>query len=219
MEIMLFIAILLIPLIAQINVSGSYNKFKRKKIKTGKSGFDVARKMLDDNGLSEVYIVETKGNLTDHYDPRRKTVRLSTDIYHGTTIAATAVAAHEVGHAIQDKDNYFYLKLRSFIFPVVKVATSLSYFIILGSFLLASLGLLYIGIAFTAVGLIFQIITLPVEFNASKRALNYLENLNELDKEDMNGSKKMLSAAALTYVAGVLASALEILRLLMIARD
>ncbi len=219
MQLMLIIAILIIPLIAQLNISSAYKKYSKKKIKTNKTGFEVARKMLDDNGLESVYIVETKGKLTDHYDPRRKVVKLSTDIYHGNTIAATAVAAHEVGHAIQDKDKYFYLKLRSLIFPIVNVATSLSYFIILGSFLFASLGLLYVGIAFTSLGLLFQVITLPVEFNASKRALNYLQLSNELDNEDMHGSKKMLTAAALTYLAGVLASALEIVRLLLIARD
>ena len=169
-NIILIIAILVIPLLAQIKVKSSYNKYMRIKNTSGLSGTEVARRILDNHNLNSVYVVETPGVLSDHYDPRRKTVRLSNSIFEDTTIASVAVAAHECGHAIQDKEGYFFLKLRSMIYPIVNIATSISYYIIFIGFILEYIDLIYLGIGFSALGLLFQIITLPVEFNASKRA-------------------------------------------------
>lgn len=219
MDLILAIIVILIPLIAQIGVSSNYQKYKRVKNTKELTGYDVARKILDENGLGDIYIVETRGELTDHYDPTKKVVRLSSDIYHGKTIAAMSVAAHECGHAIQDKDGYTFMRIRSAIFPIVNVATSISYWIILLGFLFELLDLIYIGIALTCLGLLFQIVTLPVEFDASKRAGVFLKEYNLATEDESKGVKKMLGAAAMTYVAGVLASALQILRLILLARN
>ena len=219
MDLILAIIVILIPLIAQIGVSSNYQKYKRVKNTKELTGYDVARKILDENGLGDIYIVETKGELTDHYDPTKRVVRLSSDIYHGKTVAAMSVAAHECGHAIQDKEGYTFMRIRSAIFPIVNVATSISYWIILLGFLFELLDLIYIGIALTCLGLLFQIVTLPVEFDASKRAGVFLKEYNLATEDESKGVKKMLGAAAMTYVAGVLASALQILRLILVARN
>ena len=219
MDLILAIIVILIPLIAQIGVSSNYQKYKRVKNTKELTGYDVARKILDENGLGDIYIVETRGELTDHYDPTKRVVRLSSDIYHGKTIAAMSVAAHECGHAVQDKDGYTFMRIRSAIFPIVNVATSISYWIILLGFLFELLDLIYIGIALTCLGLLFQIVTLPVEFDASKRAGVFLKEYNLATEDESKGVKKMLGAAAMTYVAGVLASALQILRLILVARN
>lgn len=219
MDLILIILIVLIPLIAQIKISSSYNKYKRVKNKCDLTGQEIARQILDNNGLQDVHIVEIQGELTDHYDPTRKVVRLSTDIFHGNTIAAASVAAHECGHAIQDKENYTFLRIRSLIYPVVNVATSISYYIILIGFLFQALQLVYIGIGLTCCGLLFQLVTLPVEFDASRRALNKLKEYNLLAKPEIDGAREVLTAAALTYVAGVIASIMQILRLILIARS
>ena len=219
MDTILILLIILIPLIAQVKISSSYNRYKKEKNTCKLTGQEVARRILDENGLQDIHIVEIKGELTDHYDPTRKVVRLSTDIFHGDTIAAAAVAAHECGHAIQDKENYTFLRIRSAIYPVVNVATSVSYYIILIGFLFQALKLVYLGIGLTCCGLLFQSVTLPVEFDASKRALNKLEKYHLLAEAEIEGAKNVLSAAALTYVAGVMASILQILRLLLIARN
>ncbi len=219
MDLILVIIVISIPLIAQIGVSSNYQKYKRVKNTKELTGYDVARKILDENGLEDIYIVETRGELTDHYDPTKKVVRLSSDIYHGKTVAAMSVAAHECGHAIQDKEGYTFMRIRSAIFPIVNVATSISYWIILLGFLFELLDLIYIGIALTCLGLLFQIVTLPVEFDASKRAGVFLKEYNLATEDESKGVKKMLGAAAMTYVAGVLASALQILRLIFVARN
>lgn len=215
----LYFLALIIPMVAQIYVSSSYNKYKRidndKKI----TGFDVARKILDKNGLNDLYIVETKGTLTDHYDPKRKTVKLSSEIFHGDSIAAMAVAAHECGHAIQDKDGYFFMKVRSFIYPIVNFGTKFAYIVLLIGLLANMMNLIWLGIILVGLGLVFQLVTLPVEFDASKRALKELETNINVPNEDISGIKSMLTAAAMTYVAGVLSSALEILRLILIFTD
>lgn len=219
MDLILIILIIAIPLIAQLGITLSYGKYKQVKNEHGLTGYDAAREILNRNGMEDMYIVEGRGELTDHYDPHRKTVTLSTDIYHGETIAAVAVAAHECGHAIQDKEGYSYMRFRAAIFPVVNIATSVSYYIIFIGFLLQFMDLVYIGIAFTCLGLLFQIVTLPVEFNASSRAKKLLYEYDLVTKEEENGVSKMLGSAAMTYVAGVLASAIQILRLILIASD
>lgn len=219
MDTILILLIIIIPLLAQLKIQSSYNRYKRIENNKKKSGFEVAREILDKNGLEDIYIVEIKGELTDHYDPTKKVVRLSTDIFHGETIAAAAVAAHECGHAIQDKESYTFLKIRSAIYPVVNVATSISYYIILLGFLMQAFQLIYLGIALTCCGLLFQVVTLPVEFDASRRALEKLQDYKIVDNSEFDGAKEVLTAAALTYVAGVLASMLQIFRLILAAKD
>ena len=212
----LYFLALIIPLIAQIMVSSRYKKYSNidndKKI----SGFEVARKILDKNGLNNLYIVETKGTMSDHYDPKRKTVRLSSEVFHGTSIAAIAIASHECGHAIQDKEGYMPMKLRSFIFPIVSLGTKFAYVVLMIGLIANMLNFIWAGIMLVGLGLIFQLITLPVEFDASKKALNELNENYLIHKSDIEGAKSMLTAAAMTYVAGVLSSALEILRLILI---
>lgn len=210
-----YLLMLIIPLIAQLYVNSNYKKYKAKKNSYNLTGYDVARKILDKNGLNSMYIVETSGELTDHYDPTRKTVKLSTDIYNGTSIASMAVAAHECGHAIQDKEGYFFLKLRSFIYPVVNLGTKFAYIVLIIGLILSLVDLIWLAIILVALGLVFQLITLPVELNASKCAKKELEEINLANNADLNGTSNMLTAAALTYVAGVLTSALEVLRLIM----
>ena len=219
MDTILILLIIIIPLLAQLKIQSSYNRYKRVENSKKKSGFEVAREILDKNGLEDIYIVEIKGELTDHYDPTKKVVRLSTDIFHGETIAAAAVAAHECGHAIQDKESYTFLKIRSAIYPVVNVATGISYYIILLGFLMQAFQLIYLGIALTCCGLLFQVVTLPVEFDASHRALEKLQDYKIVDNSEFAGAKEVLTAAALTYVAGVLASMLQIFRLIFAAKD
>ncbi|MBQ3021460.1 MAG: zinc metallopeptidase [Bacilli bacterium] len=212
----LYFLALIIPLIAQLYVSSSYKKYKNIDNSNKLTGFEVAKKILEKNGLNDMYIVETKGNLTDHYDPKRKIVRLSSDVFHGTSIASIAVAAHECGHAIQDKVGYSFMKIRSFIYPIVSFGTKFAYIVLMIGLIANMLNLIWLGILLVGLGLLFQLVTLPVEFDASKRALKELEGNIGVATSDLNGTKSMLNAAAMTYVAGVLSSALEILRLILI---
>ena len=219
MDTLLIFLIILIPLLAQIKITSSYNKYKKEKNICNLTGQEVARKILDENGLNNIHIVEINGELTDHYDSERKVIRLSADIFHGNTLAAAAVAAHECGHAIQDKENYTFLRMRSAIYPVVNAATSISYYIIFAGLLFQAFKLAYIGIALTCCGLLFQLVTLPVEFDASKRAIEQMKKLKLLDDGEVEGTRKVLTAAALTYVASVLSSLLNLLRLILMFND
>lgn len=213
---LMYLVILIIPLIAQVYVSSRYKKYVKKENFKKISGYDVARKILDNNALNSLYIVEIKGEMSDHYDPTRKTVKLSSNVFHGTSVASIAIAAHECGHAIQDKEAYLFLKIRSLIFPIVNLGTKFAYAVLMLGLILQYLGLIVLAIILVSLGLLFQLVTLPVEINASKRALVELEKLELLEDNDSDGVKSMLKAAAYTYVAGVLASALEIIRLIKI---
>ncbi len=215
-NVILYLLILIIPLIASININTTYGKYKNIKNKKKLSGFEVARKILDTNGLKDMYIVEVSGNLTDHYDPNQKVVRLSSEIFHGESIAAMSVAAHECGHAIQDKENYSFMKIRALLCPVVNFVTYAAYILFLISICFQALDMLLIAVCSVFFGLLFQIVTLPVEFDASKRALKQLEDLKIVDKDELDDSKKVLGAAAMTYVASVLSSILNLLRLILI---
>ncbi len=219
MDLLLYLLILIIPTIAQIKISYSYSKYQKITSKKELTGFDVARKILDENGLDDIYVVEVSGYLTDHYDPKRKVVRLSKDVFHGNSIASVSVAAHECGHAIQDKENYVYMRIRSMLVPVVNFVSIFSWIIILVGLLIEYFQIFYIGIAFISLSLIFQLVTLPVEFNASSRAKKELVKLKLIDKKELQESSNMLAAAAMTYVASVLSSALEIIRLILIFND
>ena len=214
---LIFISIL-ITTISQILISISYSKYKKVLNNKDLTGFDVARKILDSNGLSNIMILEVKGNLTDQYDPGRKVIKLSTDIYHGSSIASAAVAAHECGHAIQDKTKYIPMRIRSNLVPFVNICTKIGYLAIMIGVIFSYL-LVELGIILLLAMLLFQLITLPVEFNASKRAMKELERLHLLDKEEKNYAKNMLIAAAFTYVASLLSTLLEILRYVLIFTD
>ena len=206
----------LISLVAQIFVSTSYRKYKKVATKSGLQGYEVARRILDSNNLQNVDIVETRGELTDHYDPTRKVIRLSSDIYHGATVASSSVAAHECGHAVQDKEGYFFLRLRAALVPVVNFSSKAGYIAILIGLIFGYLELAWLGIFLELAILLFQLITLPVELNASKRAAEFLKKEALIESKEQIASKRMLRAAAMTYVASVLATILQIFRLILI---
>ena len=219
MELLLIILIISLPLISQLYITVTYKKTSNIEFRSDTTGYDVARNILDKNGLNNILVVETNGTLTDHYDPTRKVIKLSKDIYHGNSVASASVAAHEVGHAIQDKEGYTFLRIRHAIFPVVSFLDRISYIVIFLGFLLEYMNLVYFGIFAVGAGVLFQIITLPVEINASKRAIKELNELNLTTDRTENLSKNMLTAAALTYVASTLAEILQLIRLIGIIKD
>lgn len=219
LTIFLFIVGLVIVLLAQVLVNSAYKKFKKIHVTNGLTGFEVARLILDKNGLNDIHIVETKGTLTDHYDPTRKVVRLSKEIFHGDTIASIAVAAHEVGHVIQHKNGYIFMNIRSFLVPIVNIVTYLGYFVMFISLFAGITTYLMFGIIMILAALIFQLVTLPVEFDASKRANEQLKSLNIVNQTEASQTKKMLNAAAMTYVASLIATILNLLRLLLMAQN
>ena len=212
----LTIGAMIIVLVAQAFVSGCYNKYSKIRNIKGITGGEVARDVLDNNGLGDVDVVETGGNLTDHYDPKRKVVRLSRSVYHGDSIASVAVACHECGHAIQDKNGYLFMRIRSSLVPIVNISSYAGYFAIMFGILASSFNLIWTGIILEMVILLFQIITFPVEFDASRRALVELEKYNFLNSDELEQGKVMLTSAALTYVAGVASTLLQILRLILL---
>lgn len=209
----------IIVIAAQAYLSSTYKKGKEKENNNGLSGCEIARKILDNNGLDDVYVVLTSGVLSDHYDPKRKVVRLSKDIFHGTTVAATAVAAHECGHAIQDKENYIFMRIRAMLVPIVNFMTYIGYFGLIVSIFAGITGYLKISIALLAVSLLFQLITLPVEFDASKRALKEINRLSLTTKDEKELSSQVLKAAALTYVASLISTIFDLLRLVIMLND
>ena len=208
---------LIITLSAQAFVSMTYSKTRKIKNINNLTGSEVARVILDKNGLRNVQVVETPGNLSDHYDPRSKVVRLSSEVYHSPSIASVAVAAHECGHAIQDDTNYIFMNIRAAIVPIVNFASYAGYFAIAIGFFASAMNLVWFGIIMECVILLFQIITLPVEFNASSRALKQIKELNFLDQKEYKKGRKMLTAAAMIYVASVATTVLEIFRLVLMA--
>jgi len=210
-----FIIVLLISLYAQFKVSSSFGKYLRVPSRNGYSGKEVARLILDRNGLYDVEVEQIGGNLTDHYDPRNRVVRLSSNVYNGRSLASVAVAAHEVGHAIQHSEGYFPLIVRNNIAPIASFSSRIIWILILLGFIISPF-LLDVGIMLYLAIVLFQVITLPVEFNASKRALLQLED-GIVYSEEIGGSKNVLQAAALTYVASTLVAIAQLLRLLAIS--
>ncbi|KAA0550241.1 Zn-dependent protease [Bacillus sp. BGMRC 2118] len=211
-----FVLIIAIPLIAQMKVKSAYKKYSQVATSSGMTGAQVARKILDDNGLYHVGVEETRGVLTDHYDPRSKTVRLSTNNYFGNSIAGAAVAAHEVGHAIQDQQDYAFLRFRHALVPVANIGSNFSWILILIGFFASMSGLVLLGIAFMSAAVLFQIVTLPVEFDASNRAMNEIVSAGIIRNDEERETRKVLNAAALTYVAAALVAVLELVRLVLI---
>lgn len=212
----LLIISLAITLGSQLYVTSTYKKYIKVKSSSNLTGAEAARQVLDNNGLNNIQVIETKGYLSDHYDPSKKIVALSSSNYHYASIGAVSVACHECGHAIQDKDNYTFMRIRASLVPVVNFSSYAGYIAMVLGILFSSLNLIWLGIFAEVAILIFQIVTLPVEFDASKRALKEIEKYNILNANELKQGKKVLTSAALTYVASVATTIIEILRLILI---
>lgn len=201
--------------LAQVFIKYRYNEYSKINNVKNISGVEVAQEILKKNGLDNVYVVETHGYLSDHFDPKANVIRLSSAVFHGTSISAASIAAHECGHAIQHKEGYSLMKIRSSIVPVVNLCSKLGYAAIAIGLFTNIADLYLVGIVLLASILVFQFVTLPVEFDASKRGLANLEKYNILNSSERKGSAKVLVAAALTYVASLITTLLEIARLLL----
>jgi Zn-dependent membrane protease YugP len=201
-----FVVPLAIGLWAQHKVKSTFARNLQVPASHGLTGAEVARRVLDANGLHEVPIEETPGSLSDHYDPRNRSVHLSTDVYHGRSLSSTAVGAHEVGHAIQHASAYAFFRFRSAMFPAVSFASQIWILFLIGGFFLQITGFIVVAVALYAVAVLFQIVTLPVEFDASSRAKGQLRELGLVASNEAAGVKSVLTAAAWTYVAGALAA-------------
>jgi uncharacterized protein len=204
--------LIIVPLWAQSKVKSTYKKYSKVMNENMMTGAQVARKILDDNGLYDVSVEEVNGVLSDHYDPRSKVVRLSSGNFHGYSAAAAAIAAHEVGHAIQDAQSYAFLRFRHSLVPIANLGDKLSFFFIIGGFLLGLMDLVLIGVIFMSFAVLFQLITLPVEFDASNRAMDQLVATGIIRNNEEKQTKKVLNAAALTYVAAALVAVAELIR-------
>lgn len=216
MYILYFILIALIPIWAQFRVRKTYEKYSTVPYSTGMTGAEVARRILDENGLYHVKVLETEGFLSDYYNPITKTVHLSPTNYRGNSIAGASVAAHECGHAIQDKVGYAFLRFRHALVPVANFSASLSWiFILIGMFTTIT-QMFLLGIILMAAGVLFQVVTLPVEFNASSRAMNQLVSMGIIRHDERREARKVLGAAAMTYVAAAAVAVMELLRLIFV---
>jgi len=201
---------------AQFRVKGTFNRWAQVANSSGMTGYEAARRMLDANGLHDVPVEPVRGVLSDHYDPIHRVVRLSEPVYYERSIAAVSVACHEVGHAIQHKVHYPMLVLRHRMFPVVNFASGIAPFLLIAGFLFGLLDLIGLGIIFFSAAVAFQLVTLPVEFNASSRARKLMVAEGFITNTEEHGVAKVLNAAALTYVAAALISVLELLKFVMI---
>ncbi|WP_181454734.1 zinc metallopeptidase [Paenibacillus dendritiformis] len=215
MDFLIFIA-LGISIWAQFRVKGTFNRFTQVQASSGMTGYEAARRMLDANGLHDVPIEPVQGALTDHYDPIHRVVRLSEPVYYESSISAISVACHEVGHAIQHQQSYPMLVLRHRMFPLVNLTSGAAPFLIIAGLLFQWSNLLLVGILFFSAAVLFQLVTLPVEFNASNRARELMVSEGFITNEEEHGVAKVLNAAALTYVAAALISLLELLKFIMI---
>ena len=215
--ILLVIPGLIISIWAQIKVKTTFEKYSKVYTRGGMTGSIAARKILDDNGLQHVKIEQISGHLSDHYDPRANVIRLSTSVYASTSPAAIGVAAHEAGHAIQYAKNYAPIRLRAGLVKITGISSMLAIPLFFIGLLFASETLMLVGILLYATIAFFQLVTLPVEFNASSRALNVLRSSGMLNAEEIDASKEVLTAAAMTYVAALVTSLLTLLRLVVLA--
>lgn len=212
----LIIVGMLLCLVASGNVSATYRKYSKIENARGMTASEVAERILKGAGIFDVRIERIEGELTDHYDPKNKVVRLSEGVYYSTSVAAIGVAAHECGHVLQHYNGYLPIRVRNAIVPVVNFGSNLSWPLILLGVLFGLTRLVDVGIILFTLVLLFQIVTLPVEFNASKRAIGVIRDAGILYGDEITGAKKVLNAAALTYVAGVIATALQVLRLFLL---
>lgn len=216
-DIILYILAAVIMMAAQSKVQNAYRRFSKMRANTSYTGADVANLILRRQGISDVEVEPGKGTLSDHYDPKAKKVRLSEGVYGSNSIAAISIAAHEVGHAIQHHQGYSILALRNMILPAAVVAGNLGWGVLLFGLLFGATQLIYIGIAMLLVIALFQLVTLPVEFDASKRALVLLVDEGVISLDERSYAKSMLSAAAMTYVAALIGTLLQILRFALLA--
>lgn len=214
--ILMILPAVLFALWAQLRVKSTFHKYSEVRNARGITGAEAARAILDQNGLYSIRVEPVQGRLTDHYDPRAGVIRLSEDVYHSTSVAALGVAAHESGHAVQHSVGYGPLKLRNTIIPITQLGSRLSFPLILAGLLFSYNPIILAGIVLFSVVVFFQLVTLPVEYNASSRAMQVLETNNMLYGEELTGARKVLSAAALTYVAATLSAIASLLRLLLI---
>ena len=203
---------------ASAKVNSTFNKYSKVRSMTGMTGEDAAKRLLNSQGIYDVTVRPVKGQLTDHYDPRTKTVNLSESVFHSTSVAAIGVAAHECGHAMQDNVGYVPLKLRGAIVPVANIGSQAAFPLIIIGVLIGGMGspLVNIGLILFSLAVIFQLITLPVELNASRRAIMLLDQVGILGGQEVNQTRRVLGAAALTYVAALAASVLQLLRLVIL---
>ena len=215
---MSFLIYMIIPMLlvgwAQMRVRGAFKKYSRIRSTAGISGAETARRILNEQGIYDVAVEETGGALSDHYDPRSKVVRLSSDNFHGHSLAGLAVAAHEVGHAVQHAQGYLPLNFRHAILPVANLGSKFGWPLILAGMIFSATGLLDIGILFFAGAVLFQIVTLPVEFNASSRAMAILSQ-GYIAADEVGPAKKVLNAAAMTYVAATATAVMQLVHLLL----
>ena len=217
--ILLILPALFISIWAQMKVSSTFKKHSKTFTRRGVTGYQAARRILDANGLHYVRIERVRGHLTDHFDPRQNVIRLSESVYDRSNIAAVGVAAHEVGHAIQYAQDYAPIKLRAAIIPATKYGSMLAMPLFLIGLIMASSSLMFFGIILYSAVALFQLVTLPVEFNASARAMATLEGMGILVDDEPKYARKVLSAAAMTYVAALLTSLLTLLRLIILANN
>ncbi len=214
--IILVVPAILIALWAQVRVKSTFAKYSAQPLSNGLTGAQAARRILDANGLSDVRVERQPGNLTDHYDPTQRVVRLSEGVYDRSTAAAVGVAAHETGHAVQHAEGYFPLTVRRAIIPITNFGSMLSMPLLLLGLIMSIPSLVTIGILLFGLVTVFQLVTLPVEFNASRRALATLDSNGMVNQDEHKGVKKVLSAAALTYVAALIVSLAQLLRLILL---
>jgi len=214
----LVVPAMLFSMWAQFKVQSSFKKYSQQQTSKRLTGAQAARAVLDDAGVTGVKIEAVAGNLTDHFDPKANVIRLSDSVYNSTSVAAVGVAAHEAGHAIQYANHYAPMKLRAAIIPATNIGSKLSMPLVLIGLLMSMPGLINIGIVLFGTVVIFQLITLPVEFNASSRAIKILDNSALLARDEVPASKKVLTAAALTYVGALAVSLAQLLRLVLLSR-
>lgn len=216
MDLILILAALVITTIAHLYLKIVYAKYKKIDVISNYTGYDVATKILEANDLDHISVGRVSGELADHYNNRRQVINLSREIYDGTSIASCAVAAHECGHAIQYKEGYLPIKIRNFLVPFINIGSYIGY-IIIGISLASSFTKLFtLGIVLICLSLVFQLLTLPVEFDASRRGNKILIEMGIVDSSEQKGTKSVLRAAAMTYVAGVISSLIQVLRLIML---
>lgn len=219
--ILLVLPAVIFAIIASAKVNSTFNRYSKQISRRGITGRETAERILASNGLSHIRVEQVSGKLTDHYDPKAEVIRLSSEVYSGTSTAAIGVAAHEAGHALQKSENYVPLRIRNAIIPATNVGSKLAIPLILLGLVLTSVGSQFIWIAYAGVlcfGLstLFQLVTLPTEFDASRRAMQCLESYGILSEDELQGSRKVLTAAAMTYVAALAVSLMQLIRLLII---
>ena len=213
---LLVVPALIIAMVAQIKVQSTYKKYAQIASRSGITASEMTRRMLDTSGLTHVDVVHIGGNLTDNFNPKKQTISLSAPVYGSSSVAALGVAAHEAGHALQHAEGYFPLVLRSAIVPITQFGSAITPWLIILGLIFSFPVLIDVGIVFFGLAVFFQLVTLPVEFNASRRALASLESSGVLAADELGMTKRVLSAAAMTYVAGLLVSLMSFLRILLL---